>query len=218
MDRPRLDKAIDAVLASRKVLDPKKGDIFAIAGAFWICAHFDMLRRLRESGVAFVLFVHDLIQISHPEFVDEGAKLRFRHAIVEALMLVNGVLTNSEFVAEDVRKFLRDRMKLDLPVKAVPLATELPPVTSKGLALSQVVRDTIREPYVLSVATIEVRKNHMYLVRIWEKLIKIRFQIFQTLFFWAKSAGISSLFFNMLETQIILAAVFGFSAKQPTSS
>ena len=87
---------------------------------------------LRENGVAFVLFVHDLIQISHPEFVDEAATLTFRHAIVEALMLANGILTNSEFVAEDVRQFLRDRMKFDLPVKAVPLATELPPLFRKG--------------------------------------------------------------------------------------
>ncbi len=172
VDRPRLDKAIEAVLASRTPVEPKRGDIFAIAGAFWVFTHFDMLRRLRENGVAFVLFVHDLIQLSHPEFVFEAATRQFRHAIVETLMLANGILTNSEFVAEDVRNFLRERMKFDLPVKAVPLATELPPLTNKGLALSQPVRDVIGEPYVLSVATIEVRKNHMYMVRIWEKLIK----------------------------------------------
>ncbi len=172
-DRPRLDKAIDAVFASRKLVEPKKGDIFAIAGAFWIYAHFDMLRRLRESGVAFVLFVHDLIQISHPEFVHEAATLTFRHALVEALMLANGVLTNSEFVAEDVRQFMRERMNFNLPVKAVPLATELASLSGHtGLALSQAVRDVLGEPYVLCVATIEVRKNHMYMVRIWEKLLK----------------------------------------------
>ncbi len=172
VDRPRLDKAIDAVFASRKLVEPKKGDIFAVAGAFWIYAHFDMLRRLRENGVAFVLFIHDLIQISHPEFVHEAATLTFRRALVEALMLANGILTNSEFVAEDVRQFMRERMNFELPVKAVPLATELAPLSRKGLALSQAVRDVLAEPYILSVSTIEVRKNHMYMVRIWEKLIK----------------------------------------------
>jgi hypothetical protein len=34
------------------------------------------------------------------------------------------------------------------------------------------VRDLIGEPYVLSVSTIEVRKNHMYMIRVWEMLIK----------------------------------------------
>jgi glycosyltransferase involved in cell wall biosynthesis len=172
VDRPRLDKAIEAVLASRAPVEPERGDIFAIAGAFWVFTHYDMLRRLRDNGVAFVLFVHDLIQISHPEFVFEAATRQFRHAIAETLMLVNGILTNSEFVAEDVRKFLSERTNLDLPVKAVPLATELPPLTNKSLVLSQNVRDVIGDPYVLSVATIEVRKNHMYMVRIWERLIK----------------------------------------------
>jgi len=186
VDRPRLDKAIDAVFASRKLVEPKKGDIFAVAGAFWIYAHFDMLRRLRESGVAFVLFIHDLIQISHPEFVHEAATLTFRHSLVEALMLANGVLTNSEFVAEDVRQFMRERMKFDLPVKAVPLATELAPLSGRGMALSQAVRDAIDEPYVLCVATIEVRKNHMYMVRIWEKLIKKRVPNIPNLIFVGK--------------------------------
>ena len=120
----------------------------------------------------FVVFIHDLIQISHPEFVHEAATLTFRRALLDVLMLANGVLTNSEFVAQDVRNFMRKRMKFELPVQAVPLATELAPTGGKSLVLSKKVREVIDEPYVLSVSTIEVRKNHMFMVRLWEKLIE----------------------------------------------
>ena len=171
-DRTSLNKAIDAVYASRKLVEPKGGDTFVIAGAFWIYPHYDMVRRFREDGVKFVVFIHDLIQISHPEFVHEAATLTFRRALVDVLMLANGVLTNSEFVAQEVRDFMRKRMKFELPVQAVPLSTELAPTGRKSLVLSKKVREVIDEPYVLSVSTIEVRKNHMYMVRLWEKLIE----------------------------------------------
>ena len=172
VDRAALNKAIDAVYASRKPVEPKRGDIFVIAGAFWIYPHYDMILRFRDEGVKFVVFIHDLIQISHPEFVHEAATLTFRRALVDVLMLANGVLTNSEFVAQDVRNFMQTRMKFELPVQAVPLATELPPSGGRNRTLSDKVRDVIRDPYVLSVSTIEVRKNHMYMVRLWEKLIE----------------------------------------------
>jgi glycosyltransferase involved in cell wall biosynthesis len=170
-DRGKLDRAIDAVYASRSPVELASGDTFAIAGAFWIYVHFDMVRRLREKGVKFVVFIHDLIQISHPEYVHEAATLVFRRSLVDVLMLADAVLTNSEWVAEDVRDFLRKHTTFELPVTAVPLATELQPPRDNKV-LSEKVREIIGDPYVLSVSTIEVRKNHMYMVRIWEMLIK----------------------------------------------
>ncbi len=171
-DRTPLNKAIEAVYASRKLVEPKSGDTFAIAGAFWIYAHFDMVRQMRDRGVKFVVFIHDLIQISHPEYVHEAATLVFRRSLVDVLTLADAVLTNSEFVAEDVRDFMRKHTTFEVPVTAVPLATELKPTSSGHRALGEKVRDLIGEPYVLSVSTIEVRKNHMYMIRVWEQLIR----------------------------------------------
>ena len=170
-DRAPLMKAIEAVYNSRRLVEPKAGDVFAIAGAFWIYQHFDMVRDLRGRGVRFVVFIHDLIQISHPEYVHEAATLTFRRALVDVLLLADAVLTNSEFVAEDVREFMRRRIDFELPVTAVPLATELGRIDGQKI-LSDKVRNVLSERYALSVSTIEVRKNHMYMVRVWEQLIR----------------------------------------------
>jgi glycosyltransferase involved in cell wall biosynthesis len=167
-----IQKAVDAVYATRVLVKPKRGDIFTIAGAFWIYPHYDMIQRLRENGVKFVIFIHDLIQISHPQYVHKAATLVFRRALIDVLKLANGVLTNTEFVAGEVRQFMRENLNFEIPVKSVFLSTELTKPSKALAAPSDKVQEVLAEPYALSVSTIEVRKNHMYMVKIWERLIR----------------------------------------------
>ena len=170
-NRERLNRAIDAVHRWRVPVEPASGDILAIPGVFWGYPHYDLVRQLRERGVRFVVLVHDLLQINQPELVHEGATIAFRRSLVDALSVADAVLTNSEFVAGEVREFLRKRTSFTLPVKAVPLATAR--ARPRGDApLSDRIRDILSEPYVLSVSTIEARKNHMYMIRVWETLIR----------------------------------------------
>jgi glycosyltransferase involved in cell wall biosynthesis len=169
--RSGIKKAVEAVYASRVLVRPTRGDIFTIAGAFWIYPHYDMVQRLRESGVKFVIFIHDLIQISHPEYVHKEATLVFRRALIDVLKLANGVLTNTEFVASEVRQFMKENCNFEIPVKSVFLSTELVKPIKGAVGLNGRICEVLQEPYVLSVSTLEVRKNHMYMIKIWERLI-----------------------------------------------
>ncbi len=87
-------------------------------------------------------------------------------------MLADFVMTNSEYVANDVRKFMSSRLNFSVPVKSAPLATAL---VGEQKQVSQPTRRDVRaaasSPFVLSVSTIEVRKNHLYMIKIWEELI-----------------------------------------------
>jgi tetratricopeptide (TPR) repeat protein len=169
--RDELDEALRTLHDTRRVVEPQSGDAFAIAGAFWIYQNYDAVRHMRAKGVRFVLFIHDLIQITHPQFVERAANERFRHALVDAMMLADLVITNSEYVASDVRRYLSSRLNFSVPVKAVPLATEL---IRQSQSTEPVRGDVLRAtsaPFVLSVGTIEVRKNHMYMIKVWEELI-----------------------------------------------
>ena len=38
---------------------PKQGDIFLVAGAFWIYPYFDVIRTYRKKGMRFGVFIHD---------------------------------------------------------------------------------------------------------------------------------------------------------------
>lgn len=170
--RVALELAIGAVYKSRKIVMPLSGDIFTIAGAFWTYDNYDILLRLRQRGVGVINFIHDLIQISHPEFVFEAATRQFRGALIDILASSTALLTNSEYVADDVRRFMLLRTDVDIPVQAVPLATELAPRREDTATLSPDIVAVLATPYVLSVSTIEIRKNHKFMVKVWERLIE----------------------------------------------
>ena len=198
--REEINKLIDAIYSSRKIVFPKNGDFFTIAGAFWIYPHYDMIRDLKVHGIVFVIFIHDLIQISHPQYVHHEATLTFRRALVESLGIADTVLTNSEFVAEDVRDFIKTKSDVNVPVKAVTLSTELANLGEGAQHISQDVIEILREPYVLSVSTIEVRKNHMYMIRVWEGLISSGVNNIPNLVFVGKIGWDIDAFNNYLET------------------
>ena len=169
-DRKLIDKAIHAIYASRYEVTPSANDVMVVAGAFWIYPHYDVIARLRLRGMRFGVFIHDLIQIKNPEYVHRDAVEVFQKKLVDILSVSDFVLANSEFVASEVRTYLRDKLNFEIPVKAVLLATELRGRVGRGTLIDQEIVDICKEEFVLCVCTIEVRKNHLYLVRIWEKL------------------------------------------------
>jgi|GEM_PF-735397 glycosyltransferase involved in cell wall biosynthesis len=171
-DRGALDATIQSVYESRLQVTPVAGDLFVIAGAFWIYDHYDMIAALRIRGVKFGVFIHDLIQLKNPEYVHKEATLVFRKSLIDIMMVANFVLTNSGYVAREVEDFLRSRLNISLPVKAIPLATELRATDDRDGQIATEIIEVSRDEYVLCVCTIEVRKNHVYLIRIWERLIK----------------------------------------------
>ena len=170
--RDILDNAIRAIYYSRQSAYPQASDIFIIAGAFWIYDNYDMIASLRSMGVVFGLFIHDLIQIKNPEYVHKDATLVFRKSLIDVLSLANFLFTNSQYVAGEVEEFLRDRLNFSLPVRAIPLATELHKPARQQSSITAGIIDAAREEFVLCVGTIEVRKNHLFLIRIWERLVK----------------------------------------------
>ena len=169
--RAALDRAIRVVEETRRTALPQKGDVFIAAGAFWVHPFGDLVAALRRRGVGFCLFLHDLIQIRHPQYVAPTATTIFRRQLVTGLTLADAVLTNSAFVASETRAFIGERLDFSVPVTAVPLATELRghravPAESRSAAVEKI----LTRPFVLCVCTIEARKNHKFLLSVWERL------------------------------------------------
>ena len=170
-ERTAIDTALVALLRSRRILRPNPGDTFIIAGAFWIYRRYDLLNAMRRRGVQVAVFIHDLIQITNPAYVEPMATEVFRRSFVDVLDTTSFVLTNSAFVASEVRRFLGERMTFDLPVQPVTLATELGVVAETGRPFPREIGALATVEYVLVVGTIEIRKNHIYVVRLWERLL-----------------------------------------------
>ena len=170
--RERLNTLLDAIRSSLRAIELEPGSVFLMAGAFWIVKSYDLLKTLRQRGVAITVFIHDLIQIDNPEYVDEKATHAFRRSLLDVGEIANFFTTNSAFVARELRGFLTREMDLPTPVYPVPLATEMTLSPPEPWAEESLRAEFGVAGYVLCVSTIEIRKNHIYLVRIWQELIR----------------------------------------------
>lgn len=172
--RTDIDAALVAVLRSRRIIRPNPGDTFIIAGAFWIYRRYDLLNAMRRRRVNVAVFIHDLIQITDPAYVEPAATEVFRRSFVDVLDTSSFILTNSAFVAGEVRRFLTDRMPFQIPVQPVTLATELGILVEPGAGpMPKTIAALAGIDYVLVAGTIEIRKNHIYVVHIWERLLAV---------------------------------------------
>lgn len=172
--RERLDKIINLLKNESNPVELKRGSIYFMVGAFWIYDNYDYIAHLKSKGVMFTLFVHDLIQIANPEYVDDGANRKFLKSFTSVLFLVDRIITNSNYVASDCKKFISEKLGNNIKtipdIRTVQLATELRLVSEDGDNNDYIPKFIRQKGYVLCVGTLEIRKNNMYLVALFEKL------------------------------------------------
>ena len=107
--REVIDAILDSIDQSKVQVEARPGDSFVISGAFWIYERYDLLNRLRLSGVHVSIYIHDLIQITNPEYVAQDATNAFRRSLVDVLSVSSYVMTNSDFVGSEVKRYLQER-------------------------------------------------------------------------------------------------------------
>jgi glycosyltransferase involved in cell wall biosynthesis len=168
LKRSEIDNRLNMLLGTAPIIKPRPGDFYVILGAYWLGApYFQTLRLVKDSGCRIGVFIHDLIPLTHPQFVAEVTRNAMVEQLADILTLSDFVLTNSEYVAREVGQVLRVEMQTEKPVFVVPLSHELPePRKSEATAPTF----SLPKEYVLCVGTIEGRKNHLLLLNVWSSL------------------------------------------------
>ena len=116
-------------------------------------------------GQRLVVTVHDLAFENYPSLFPWQWRALYRLGLRAAVKRADAILTPSRNTAEDVLS----RTKVDpRKLHVVPLAAALP--TSGGDVGEILARLKVRPPYVLSVGTIEPRKNLVRLVRAYRRV------------------------------------------------
>lgn len=122
----------------------------------------NILASLSSRGVKRIIFLHDLIPITHPEFCRPGDDLKHRNRVLIALRQASHILVNSEYTADELRAFAHAENLQTPPIDAVHLGLD---DTFKPRAWSPPER-----PYFIHVGTIEARKNLAFLLTVWRRL------------------------------------------------
>jgi glycosyltransferase involved in cell wall biosynthesis len=148
----------------------QSGDVVVSLGAGWGVPNY--MKHIAEAkqryGIKFAILVHDLIPIENESFVEKRHVVQFRNWLEEAIPVADVVFT--------VSKHSRDAL-VRLAANAgwsLSCVEVLEP--GSGLSDRPMAGDarTISLParYTLFVSTIEIRKNHRLLVRVWRRLLE----------------------------------------------
>lgn len=141
-------------------------------GMFFHCSHaqLDKAERfewLQNSGLGAAFFVHDAIPIEFPEFCSPGAYGRHVKRLETVSARATLAIVNSADSQRAVEAALRARGMREPEIAIVPLAVDAAFSRAKARPPK---RPAI--PYFLYVGTIEPRKNLLFLLAIWRRLIE----------------------------------------------
>jgi glycosyltransferase involved in cell wall biosynthesis len=118
---------------------------------------------LARHHVRPIYLVHDLIPLTHPEYCRAGEAEKHAQRMANVLASAAGVITNSRDTFAELDKFARTH-RLNLPANVTAWIS--------GYRSAGVVRSrSLERPYFVTVGTIEGRKNHLILLRAWERLV-----------------------------------------------
>lgn len=119
---------------------------------------------IARNQIRAIYLVHDLIPITNPEFCREGEAEKHTRRMVNALSSASGLIANSRATMADLAKFAGARRLAMPPGIAAWLAGQAQrPAPRRGEQ---------ERPYFVTIGTIEGRKNHILLLRLWRRLIE----------------------------------------------
>jgi glycosyltransferase involved in cell wall biosynthesis len=149
----------------------QRGDVLLALGAPWGDAEYARLvsRTAAAHGMRFGLLLYDIIPLRRPEWVAADLITRFRTWFESTAPVADILFSISRYTADDVTRYAAAHgIALRGPVRPLPLGTGFghdeggPSDTALPAAGS----------YVLFVSTIEARKNHTLLFRVWRRLLE----------------------------------------------
>ncbi len=141
------------------------GDWLINLGASWERPYSTaFLDQLTSTGARFGLFAHDMIPDLFPEWCTHSMVQDFSDWLDDIVPRADRVFAISNHTLKDL-KFCLERRHRNVPSRSL-----LPPGGTGRTQIASLPRP-LAEPYVLMVGTIEARKNHGGMLRVWRHLL-----------------------------------------------
>jgi glycosyltransferase involved in cell wall biosynthesis len=173
----RLKLARQGVPTSRRASKPRLGaeDVLFIGGAFWAHPHWiRTYERAARAGCDVVVLYHDLIPVTFPELT-RGRSRPFFERMLRLPTRAIAISEHTKAQLEEARRAVGAPPRLD-PATVVPLAHEFSAAPRNHAApeppsLRTAMLDRMGA-FALCVGTVEIRKNHVRLLKLWESLAR----------------------------------------------
>ncbi len=147
----------------------RPGDIVISPGAAWALPDYakHMAAAKARYGLRLAVFIHDMIPIENAALVERRHAVQFRKWLKETLPIADAVLAVSNYSRNALIDFAAAAGWTVPRVEVIRLGGGF---SSRPMVKGRT-KIHLPRPYVLFVSTIEIRKNHGLLVRVWQRLI-----------------------------------------------
>ena len=154
------------------------GDVLLVLGSTWFHPFYgELVSQVRETlQLRIAVLMYDIIPLLRPEWCDQNLVLRFNRWARALLPQADMLLTISQATGQDLIRFAA---RAGLTLRSAPVAIPVGTGFSHPVGQPDDVPATARadrlppaRSYVLTVSTIEARKNHALLFRVWRRLLE----------------------------------------------
>jgi glycosyltransferase involved in cell wall biosynthesis len=154
----------------------RRGDKLLALGSPWIAGYAARVQAAIEThGVRFGAMIADIVPLRHPEWCHHSLAAAFRAWFSGTVPLAEFLFAISRATADDVTRYAAEQgMRLRNPVRPVPMGTGFTPPASTARARAGLRKLPEPGSYALFVSTLEPRKNHELLFRVWQFLLRER--------------------------------------------
>jgi len=172
----RLLELLTEVVGSGSLFTVTRGDIAVVLGAFWVIENaIERYCAIKRAGGLLVILIHDIIPITHPEYCEASLTNVFKAFCAHVLQIADLILTVSDHSGRQVADYLAARRYPIIPqihtLRSAHHTLATRPAVRAPISATSKISRFISTPFVLYVSTIEIRKNHTLLFRIWKQLI-----------------------------------------------
>jgi len=146
------------------------GDIIVSLGASWGFPHYakHIAEAKRRCRVRFAVLVHDIIPIEHECFVEPEYARTFAKWLEEIVPQADVVLTVSKYTRNALMRLAAQSGSALPRLEVLQMGGGL---SDRSLAVVNRAK-RFPQPCVLVVSTLEIRKNHRLLVKVWRRLLQ----------------------------------------------
>jgi glycosyltransferase involved in cell wall biosynthesis len=155
-------------------LSPKPGDHILFTGVVWTAQYFELFRRLSASDIEFSVLVHDIIPIERPDLVTGEQNRVFVEWLNTVIEKASIIFVSSQTTKDQILRWAA-LMGLDVVARIVPIvfgSSKLASIlAAHELAGGATTSRVDLHSFVLSVGTIDRRKNQAVLCKVWCRLV-----------------------------------------------
>ena len=177
--RPKVQHLPEATPAEPPVdgtagLAVRPGDILLILGAPWAGpAYGTFLQQVRgRYPLEAALLLYDLIPLRRPEWCAADLVEKFGQWLRSTLPQCSRLMAISKATAADVEAYAREvGLTLAAPVQPIPIGTDFGLPLDAGMNEAPARGLPAPGSYILFVSTMEARKNHAMLFKVWRRLV-----------------------------------------------